>query len=328
MSLKLRVQSHIVGATCFVAVEKHVQPLQEFYSRMFEVCKGRCNVDGSSFVRFLEPSLLEQLDIAEGKRGIFSRPKNHRPIWLPHVAVESTSLVLNHQSHSKLLDTVCTISGDKYDRRGQCIVVTSPELTGGERVPFVIAGTHKNLGVFERSDVAAPFPQQPRIEGVVNWCDVLVEKKENQRKVAALLNQVFGWNIATPITLPGNGEYITLLNDTGDASNRNKICGMLPKGMLLPKLAAEARGPFALAVPFLSCYNKLELEIKCGMAIKHGGELLVPPMNADGDLAVIRDPYGGVVGLYHRTDDWDVVKPTTVIVPPAEIESIEPMPYE
>jgi hypothetical protein len=47
------------------------------------------------------------------------------------------------------------------------------------------------MAVFERAATSAPFPQNPKVEGLVNWCDVLVEDKANQRKVAALLNDVF-----------------------------------------------------------------------------------------------------------------------------------------
>jgi hypothetical protein len=106
------------------------------------------------------------------------------------------------------------------------------------------------------------------------------------------------------------------------------VGGLLPLPMLLPTVAAEATGPKARSVPFLSCYNRTELEIKCGMAVKHGGELLVPPMTADGDIAIIRDPCGGIVGLYHRTDEWDRVKPTTVLLRPDEIESAAAMDFE
>jgi hypothetical protein len=40
------------------------------------------------------------------------------------------------------------------------------------------------MAVFERAATSAPFPQDPKVEG-------LVEDKANQRKVAALLHDVF-----------------------------------------------------------------------------------------------------------------------------------------
>jgi hypothetical protein len=36
----------------------------------------------------------------------------------------------------------------------------------------------------------------------------------------------------------------------------------------------------------------------------------------------------GIVGLYHRTDEWDRVKPTTVLLRPHEIASAAAMDSE
>jgi hypothetical protein len=45
-------------------------------------------------------------------------------------------------------------------------------------------------------------------------------------------------------------------------------------------------------------------------------------------LRLLRDACGGIVGLYHRTDEWDRVKPTTVLLRPDEIESAAAMDFE
>ena len=327
MTMSLRVQSHIIGATCFVGFEKQAIELQRFYSRMFDTKSGTCLSSGGKFVREIEPSLLEPLGIAEGKRTWFTQPKNHKALWIPHVAVSNLNDVMAAQGANKYIETIATISSSFRDPRGAMIAITNPEHTNGESLPFVLVDVAPNAPVFEHSKERAPFPMQPKTDGVVNWCDFLVENHNNQRDVAKVLNEAFGWNMATPIRMPGNGEYITFLNDTGEDANRHKLGGMLPKNMLLPKLVEEAKGPGAMSVPFLSCHSKQELEIKAGMAVKHGGEMLVPIMQADGDVCIIRDPCGGVVGLFHRTDDWDVTKPSTTIVPPSQYESVEAVDF-
>jgi hypothetical protein len=46
-----------------------------------------------------------------------------------------------------------------------------------------------------------------------------------------------------------------------------------------------------------------------------GATLLLPPTAADGTVVVLQDPFGSPFALYHRTDDWTGVKPTTRIDP-------------
>jgi predicted enzyme related to lactoylglutathione lyase len=308
MAGQLRVRSHIVGASCFSAVESQIKELKSFYSKVFPRNQGTSNVDVSRNIRLCEASTLERLGVVD------------RAMWVPHVAVDPEII----EDTTRQLNLFFRLSNDPLHEHGTSFVVTDADATSFEMLPFVLVGVHEKLEPFERANTSAPFPSQPEVEGVVNWTDLLVTKKENLRKVARLLHEEFGWNVATPLAMPNDlGEYITLLNDTGLNHNRHKVCGLLPKGVLLPKLAREAEGPFAMSVPFLSVASMLSLQQKCEMIEKNGGEILLPPVKADGDVAIIRDPHGGVVGLYHRTDEWEEVKPTTVILEAAEIDTAE-----
>lgn len=150
-----------------------------------------------------------------------------------------------------------------------------------------------------------PFSDQPQHSGAINWCDVIT--LDGYETIAAqLLRDVLGWRLTVPLPFPPSGKYITCLNAHGAGrTNGEKLCGVLPGSAL--RLTA----PQGSTVPFFACKSADEVEDRLSRVQPAGGSVVFPPSSADGTFALATDLAGSPFALYHRTDGWNEVKPTT-----------------
>jgi hypothetical protein len=112
-------------------------------------------------------------------------------------------------------------------------------------------------------------------------------------ELAKALRQTVGWNHCVPLQFPiapgVTRQYVTCLNDTGSVATSRRlhyiIAGAKPEINGVPQGGGEWGG----------------------------GKVLNPSINADGTVAILQDCEGAPFCLLHHTDEWDGVKPTTVI---------------
>jgi hypothetical protein len=167
-------------------------------------------------------------------------------------------------------------------------------------------------------------------------------------ETAKLLRDLLGFRVQKPIAFGAEDLYITVFGaDTApnDLTNDAKAAGILPRRLFFPNARTQAdvallraaestegllllgRTPnpgeasfeevsLALArvgvsfVPFFSFPDKNSLDAAADRLVSAGGEC-VNTLQADGDVAIMRDPLGGEFALYHRTDEPAQVKPNT-----------------
>ncbi len=192
------------------------------------------------------------------------------------------------------------------------IAGAKPEING---VPLLVELDEAASTPSQPSDAQPPFAKQPALCGAVNWLDFLVCSPGSEEGLAKALRQTVGWNHCVPLQFPiapgVTRHYVTCLNDTGSTVNRHKLAGILHKDLLV----TNAEPPLLQSCPlvFYSCSTADTLTRRVAKVVENGGKVLNPSINADGTVAVLQDCEGAPFCLYHRTDEWDGVKPTTVI---------------
>ena len=151
----------------------------------------------------------------------------------------------------------------------------------------------------------APFAELPATRGAVTWVDWAVDPG-TIREVALFAQDALGLRCTCPLDL-GVCEYVTLLNSSGDLANRHKICGVTDRTVVTAKYAT------ATTVPKFCVESKEAVEEAVDIACAHGGEVLLPPLDADGWVSILQGPFGETCGVYARNDagGWDGVKETT-----------------
>ena len=279
----LRVQSHILGASFLIPnhMVGKAKEMESFYTKLFSAS--------------LWP------------KNLFSRTAQ-RCLWVPRIAQTYQQIEMGElkQFFHNFGEPECIVGVNCQEHHTSLVV--SSESQCQETLPFLVTPVERHMELFTDPDVA-PFKEQPKQCGVVNWADICVGD-ENERRVALQIASMFGWHMSVPYkTRDENSVYISCFNGSGGVANRHKIAGILPWRMLLKDLNPGLRSGIPLM--FFSCGSKELVEERIKIAEANGGKLLVPLMFADGDVAVMQDPAGCPFGLYHRTDDWHATKEGT-----------------
>lgn len=87
--------------------------------------------------------------------------------------------------------------------------------------------------------------------------------------------------------------------------NGCKLGGILSRPLLMPHLHRAAW------IPFFMMPTHADPGTRGKALAAAGGKLISGPLEADGQMVLVEDQAGAVLGLYHRTDDWDDIKPET-----------------
>jgi hypothetical protein len=274
--MNVLARSHIIGAS-IVADASHVERLQAFYMDAFS--KRKTRVDFSTRVRAMHPDLLAEISPrpASAKSSWFSTPPPPKPMWLPHVAM-TRSQFSAALSSDRAFELLHTFSTDVRCPIGSELVVTNAR-RGGEKLPFIVVHVDDDAGGLQ-SLTQAPFAQQPRMEGVVNWCDLLISSARSKHTMAPLLNSAFGWQWCGSEALDyggGGTEYLnsaralTVLNDTGKDENRHKIGSLVVKGQLVSSGICAAP---AMPLVYFACSSRANLMERVGLMMAKGGQRL------------------------------------------------------
>jgi hypothetical protein len=168
------------------------------------------------------------------------------------------------------------------------------------------------------------------------WLDVLTERDDEMKAVSALAESL-GWRAQQPIDIPdAEAKYVTMFGADGDTlCNSLKMTGVLPRHLLLnddddgadsfqPPVATGQLGGDAWSqatraldaigadvLPFFGAKSAQHVDELVERAQSLGGAVVREPFEADGIVAVLRDPGCAHFAVYHRTDDPDQVKPNT-----------------
>eukprot|EP00051_Salpingoeca_urceolata_P011988 m.148982 g.148982 ORF g.148982 m.148982 type:complete len:320 (+) comp17335_c0_seq1:53-1012(+) len=147
-----------------------------------------------------------------------------------------------------------------------------------------------------------------------------------------LANVTWAENHAQPDATATSGSEFPLVNGA-------KVLGVLPKLLLLPSSTqllpqclpshgtdclpssvhwADAAGRVlerhgATYLPFFEVASQSDLHVQLEAVVKHGGDVVKEPFDADGTVAIVRDPLQAAFALYQRTDDPTQTKPNTAI---------------
>lgn len=97
----------------------------------------------------------------------------------------------------------------------------------------------------------------------------------------------------------------------GPLTNQNKVCGILPRELLLPR-SNGVQGPWSY-LPFFVAMSSGDIDERIALVNAYKNASVVRRLNADGDVAIIQDPLGAHFALYFRTDDPEAVKPGTAL---------------
>lgn len=289
------LRSHIIGAHLYSATP---HAALHFYSKVFQA--SSCVVCADHLHR---PDVLPQM---------LSAPNNS--LAISPVTIEGVDAA----------DASTTVRGG-YDRQQlkprwvmkiatAAPISLTPILSSDDGLTFIgVAEDDAALSSLHASRLCAPFAEQPRTTGVVNWFDLAV-RDGAAGEVAAALGALFGWRRTKSITFPGpNGlthEYITALSPNGGLRNRDKLCGIVPVSVLLPNWRS---GSQTCTVPFFAVPDLAALRRSCEVAAGLGGAVLSPEINADGMVSLLQDAEGLPFALYARNDIWEAVKESTVL---------------
>ena len=306
----LRVQSHVVGASLLFADRALSQKLQVFYQKLFP--PTACgDASPARQMAEIDPMSFERIAGWEGARAM----------WVPRVASVSANERKDRiEEWKRDRDVVCHLSTVYQDPKGETLFLTKDEGGQAEGFPFIHVEVPLDAPLFQNT-YTAPFQEQPRHCGAVNWMDLLIADNRKARATAKALCDELDWTVARPLKIPGmEGEYLTLLNNTKQYENRHKLTGMVSKALLLPDYH-----PLDVPMPlmFFCCGTKDLLLRRVETAAAAGGRVVKEPFVADGDVAIVADPSGAPFALYHRTDKWDERKASTQ--PVADIFDDDPM---
>ena len=247
-------------------------------------------------------------------------PFFHRqPVWVPHVALEAKELEAALESGvlSTLVPTRPSIDGVPSGLGKKDLFLNTLNVgDNGPPLPFIVHVVDE--GSTSLSKDVAPFEQGPPFPvGSIPWMDLCVAPG-SERATAVACRRAFGWHIADPIILPGEqGDYITLLNNTGKSENKHKMCGILPAHIIL-RAFYDVSPKESTPLMFFACDSDAMLKDAVARMPELGGEVHMPPFNADGKVTICRDPAGAFFALYNRSDSWDGVKSGTKILDNAE----------
>jgi hypothetical protein len=159
------------------------------------------------------------------------------------------------------------------------------------------------------------------------WADMLTHRAGEEAKVARHLHEQFRWRAQVPIAIPNSaGSYVTMFMPDGPVTNANKVCGVLPRELLLPSPEPHESGREWSFLPFFAAKSKSDLQTRCAVSNSNyacsiadaltrvavvrntNGAAVLKELTADGDVAIARDPAGAFFALFHRTDDPEEIK--------------------
>lgn len=260
----------------------------------------------------IAPLTIEAVESRTTTPPKYSIPKGNVPRWALKIA----------HSESTLLDTFAS----KLPRD----IATENDLQNASTLEFLcVDANDSTLKALHAAQLCAPFSSQPRVTGVVNWCDLVVDDG-TEASTAMAASTLFQWRRTTAITFPDREDkskthqYITALNSTeasgGGVQNRDKLCGIVPRSVLLPQWRPHAlrksttsTTSFSTVMPFFAVANVEALRAARDVAVSLGGAVHAAEIEADGVVSLLQDSEGLPFALYARADEWHGVKPTTVI---------------
>jgi predicted enzyme related to lactoylglutathione lyase len=312
-----KLHSHIIGVHLY---SSRPQSALQFYSYVFQAASAAAGrecrtAQPQMLLRSQSPAIAPlTIEAVESHtttpREGYDVKQGHTPRWALKVTVSSAS--------SRPLSSFA--SGLPRETAAPHEIQSASSL----EVLRVDAGD-ETLRALHSAQLCAPFSSQPAVTGVLNWVDLVVDDG-TEASTALAASTMFHWRRTTSILFPSadgsrTHQYITALNAAdagGTTENRDKLCGIVPRSVLLPKWTPSAQRAaytksLSTVMPFFAVPNVAALRAGRDVAVSLGGLVHTPEIDADGLVTLLQDAEGLPFALFARSDEWNGVKSTTVV---------------